>query len=77
MRLTIRLLGLDLLDVEISTDAEADETEGVELAGGTLCSDHIEARADRSVHGIHQRARGRVSPVRLWREAVPDGEASE
>lgn len=41
MRLIVRLLGLDLLDVEIYTSA--DETEGGELAGGTLASDRIEA----------------------------------
>lgn len=41
MRLTVRVLGLDLLDVEIYTAIE--ETEGAELAGGTLGSDRIEA----------------------------------
>jgi hypothetical protein len=38
VRLVIRVLGLGLLDVDISTDADA---EGCELAGGTLGSDWI------------------------------------
>lgn len=37
MRLTLRLLGLDLIDFEFNTDAPAEEEadEGAELAGGT------------------------------------------
>lgn len=42
MRLTVRFLGLDLLDVELSTDAAA-ELDGAELAGGTLGTERIEA----------------------------------
>lgn len=36
MRLTIRVLGLEFLSIEASTDEDAaEETEGGELAGGT------------------------------------------
>lgn len=44
MRLVVRVLGLDLLDVEIYTATE-EATEGTELAGGTLASDRIEGGA--------------------------------
>lgn len=47
MRLTVRLLGLDLLDMELTTDAPGcDEDDGDysrDLSGGTLGSDRIEA----------------------------------
>lgn len=39
MRLSVRLLGLDLLDVELTTDATDD---GCSLDGGTLGYDRIE-----------------------------------
>lgn len=43
MRLTVRLLGLDLLDVELSTDAADEDDCSRDLSGGTLASDRIEA----------------------------------
>lgn len=44
MRLAIRFLGLDLLDIELSTDAPADEEDlARDLSGGDLGSMSIEA----------------------------------
>lgn len=44
MRLTIRLLGLDLLDVELRTDApESEDDCSRDLSGGTLATDRIDA----------------------------------
>lgn len=55
MRLTIRAFGLDLLDVELSTDATSpapddDDEEpdySRDLSGGTIGYDRIEAGGDR------------------------------
>lgn len=48
MRLTIRVLGLDLLDVDLSTDSSSPEPDDTsrDLSGGTLCSDRIESGGD-------------------------------
>lgn len=44
MRLVIRLLGLELLDVDLTTDAPAeDEDVARDLSGGLLACEHIEA----------------------------------
>lgn len=45
MRLTIRILGLDLLDVDLSTDSTAPEPDDLarDLSGGTLGCDRIDA----------------------------------
>jgi hypothetical protein len=45
VRLTVRLLGLELLTIEASTDdaAEADEDTERDLSGGTLGTERIEA----------------------------------
>ena len=48
MRLTIRILGLDLLDVELTTDSDDDDDDKArDLSGGSLGSDRIEADGDR------------------------------
>ena len=39
MRLTIRILGLELLDIDLSTDARDDEDKARDLSGGSLSSD--------------------------------------
>lgn len=41
MRLTIRILGLNLLDIEITTDTD-EEYKGRDLSGGYLGSDSID-----------------------------------
>ena len=46
MRLTIRILGLDLLDVELSTDSGDEDDNARDLSGGSLGSDRIEADGD-------------------------------
>ena len=46
MRLTIRILGLDLLDVELTTDSSAEDDNARDLSGGSLGSDRIEAYGD-------------------------------
>ena len=38
MRLTVRVLGLDLLDVEISTDDAESASPNADLSGGTTSS---------------------------------------
>lgn len=48
MRLTVRLLGLDLLDLEVTTRYQSDTTEEdddawVHLSGGTTATDRIDA----------------------------------
>lgn len=43
MRLTVRLLGLDLLDVELTTDQPDDGDYSRDLSGGNLGSDCIDA----------------------------------
>lgn len=42
MRLTIRFLGLDLLDVELSTEVATEEDMARDLSGGNLACDRIE-----------------------------------
>ncbi len=36
MRLTVRILGLDVLDVALSTDPDAEPDQARDLSGGTL-----------------------------------------
>lgn len=53
MRLTLRVLGLDLLDFEVSTDSpspEPDDDTARDLSGGTLASTPVGfvARYDRA-----------------------------
>lgn len=43
MNLIVRLLGLELLAVEISTDPPAEDDLSRDLSGGNLGSDRIEA----------------------------------
>jgi hypothetical protein len=45
MRLVIRFLGLDLLDVDLTTDA-AEEDTARDLSGGNLGSECIEGDGD-------------------------------
>jgi hypothetical protein len=45
MRLVIRFLGLDLLDVDLTTDA-AEEDTARDLSGGNLGSECIEGGGD-------------------------------
>lgn len=44
MRLVIRAFGLDLLDIDLTTDVAAEEEDAArDLSGGLLASDRIEA----------------------------------
>lgn len=43
MRLTVRMFGLDLLDVELATDTDAEDDTARDLSGGNLVSDRIDA----------------------------------
>lgn len=43
MRLIVRAFGLDLLDIELTTETAEYEDEGSALNGGYLGSDRIEA----------------------------------
>lgn len=46
MRLTVRVLGLELVDVELSTEAVEDEEDlARDLSGGSLGSERIDADA--------------------------------
>jgi hypothetical protein len=45
LRLTLRILGLDVLDLDMSTDSpfpEPDDDPGWALSGGSLTTDRIE-----------------------------------
>lgn len=54
MNLTIHVLGLELLSVELTTDAasDAESVEGAELAGGTLVSERVSAEAGDTFMGF-------------------------
>jgi hypothetical protein len=41
MRITLRLLGLEVLDVWLSTDPEPDDDAARDLSGGTLSSQPV------------------------------------
>lgn len=42
MRLTLRVLGLEVLDVELSTDDQDEDDKARDLSGGLLGSERIE-----------------------------------
>ena len=43
MTLTVRLLGLEILHVDLSTEPDEDEDTARDLSGGTMTSERIEA----------------------------------